>query len=59
MFCYDFMEGITDEKEDFLLIVDLDFLLVHNRNNYPTKNEIHDSRIEIKNHICSSYWIGY
>jgi hypothetical protein len=38
------MEGIIDEKEDFLLVVNLDFLLVHDRNNYSTKNEIHDNR---------------
>ncbi len=44
MFCYNFMEGIIDEKEDFLLVVNLDFLLVHDRNNYSTKNEIHDNR---------------
>lgn len=39
MFCYNFMEGITDGKEDFLLVVNLDFLLVHNKNNYSTKTK--------------------
>jgi hypothetical protein len=26
---------VMDEKENFLLVVNLDFLLVHDRNNYP------------------------
>jgi hypothetical protein len=55
MLCYDFMERVTNEKKDFLLVVNLDFLLVHDKNNYPTKNEIHDNKTAIRNHICSSY----
>jgi hypothetical protein len=36
LLCYDFVNGITYEKEKILLYVELE-LIIHHWNNYPTK----------------------